>query len=101
LQKKLINIYSILKKMAKSSVSVVLVLFIVVMIMNTLAANANGTELNKNGAGVGNEKTLGWILYCNELYQKCLLDPSSCPHYYAICLFKNQSPPAPPPSSQG
>jgi hypothetical protein len=63
LQKKLINIYSILKKMAKSSVSVVLVLFIV-----TLAAN--GTELNKNGAGVGNEKTLGWILYCNELYQK-------------------------------
>jgi hypothetical protein len=94
LQKKLINIYSILKKMAKSSVSVVLVLFIV-----TLAAN--GTELNKNGAGVGNEKTLGWILYCNELYQKCLLDPSSCPHYYAICLFKNQSLPAPPPSSQG
>jgi hypothetical protein len=56
----------------------VLILLIVLILMNNLAAN--GTELKKDGAGVGfnSEKTPGWIIYCNELYKKCVLDSRLC-----------------------
>jgi hypothetical protein len=54
----------------------VLILLIVLILMNNLAAN--GTELKKDGAGV--------------------LDSRLCSYYYDICL-KQQSLPSPP--SQG
>ncbi|MCI38242.1 hypothetical protein A2U01_0059470 [Trifolium medium] len=40
---------------------------------------------------------IGWIAFCADLYQKCLLDRHYCQEYYAICVLQHHAPPIPVP----
>ncbi|MCI06403.1 hypothetical protein A2U01_0027462, partial [Trifolium medium] len=42
---------------------------------------------------VNSEKTVigGWVKFCAELYQKCLLNPIFCSEYYTICVLQHHT----------
>ncbi|MCI37101.1 hypothetical protein A2U01_0058325 [Trifolium medium] len=41
------------------------------------------------------QKTVGWIAFCLDLYHKCLINPIFCPEYYSVCVLQHHTPSVP------